>query len=60
VFFVKIQGSGDFLEIMNYFPIEKGVEKVHGEVDRVHVTGPWVRGLFIKRQPSNRRWTAQI
>jgi hypothetical protein len=33
VFFVKIQGSSEFLELLNYFSIEKRVEYVYSAVD---------------------------
>jgi hypothetical protein len=34
--FVKFQGYGDFLEIMNYFSIKTGVDRVYSLVDWVH------------------------
>jgi hypothetical protein len=34
--FVKIQGSDEFLELLNYFSIEKHVKYVYNAVDRVY------------------------
>jgi hypothetical protein len=45
---------------MNYFPIEKGIDRVYGTLDRVHRAGPWVHDALNKWQPSNLRWRAQI
>jgi hypothetical protein len=58
--FVKIQGSGDFLEMMDCFSKEKHVEYVHGAVDRVHDVSRRVHESFIKPQSSNRRWMGRI
>jgi hypothetical protein len=42
---------------MNYFSIEKGVDRVYGPVDRVHGTGSRVHEILIKPESSIRRST---
>jgi hypothetical protein len=36
--FAKFRGSGELPELLNYFSIEKSVNRVYGTVDRVHGT----------------------
>jgi hypothetical protein len=37
--------TGNFWNYGNYFPKGKVVELVHGTVDRVHSTAPWMRSI---------------
>jgi hypothetical protein len=54
---VKIQGSSDFWNYLNYFSIEKSMELVHTSIDWVHVarlTGP-CNSLNVSRSSDDLR-----
>jgi hypothetical protein len=48
------------LKLINYFSIEKGVDRVYNPVDRVHGVGSRVYEILIKPEPSIRRSTTWI
>jgi hypothetical protein len=58
VVFTKFPGSDYFLDFWIYFSIERGVEYVHGLMDRVHDVQVYEN--FIKPGPLKPRSTAQI